>query len=59
MACGGVMKKVKDEGEFIGEGMDSLHLFQTSPITIGERQVVIKENISSVNSPSSSTVAHQ
>jgi len=27
--------------------MESLHLFQASPITIGERQAVIKENISS------------
>lgn len=36
-----MIRKVEDEGEFVGEG-----IFQASPITIGERQAVIKEKIS-------------
>jgi len=43
----GVMRTVEDEGGSIREGMESSHLFQFSPIIIGERQVVIKGKISS------------
>lgn len=41
-----MIREVEDEGEFVGEGMKSLHLFQASPIIIGERQTVIKEKVS-------------